>query len=67
MGKWSKYVGQYIRGKAEGLGHYTYSNGDYYKGKSSTIKRNGEGTYFYTDGKNKKVYGKMVNLCMHRK
>ena len=33
---------------AEGLGHYTYSDGEYYKGEIKNDKRNGEGAYFYT-------------------
>jgi hypothetical protein len=50
----SKYVGEYKEGKPEGQGALTDNyNSDKYEGGWEASMRNGQGTYWVSEGKNK--------------
>lgn len=45
-----KYEGDFIEGKFEGTGKYTFESGNYYIGEWSDNKMNGIGKYYNKDG-----------------
>ena len=47
-----KYVGEWVNGKIEGKGTYTFSNGDKYVGEWVNGKIEGKGTYTFANGDN---------------
>ena len=46
----SDYNGNYLEGKREGQGIYTFDNGDYYDGQWKNDLMSGEGVYYFSDG-----------------
>ena len=45
-----KYQGEYLNGKREGKGIYTYNNGDKYEGEYKNDLKDGNGCYKYKNG-----------------
>ena len=59
------YEGEWKRGIANGVGTYTYANGDFYKGQFLNGNFNGEGTLTFADGE---IYkGQWLNGKKHGK
>jgi len=46
----SKYVGEFLDGKAHGHGTKTWASGDKYVGEYRNGERNGQGTFTWADG-----------------
>ena len=44
------YDGDYLNGKRDGAGRYTFDNGDYYEGQWENDLMSGEGVYHFFDG-----------------
>ena len=51
LGNGDKYVGDFVKGKFNGKGTYTYANGDKYEGEFVDGKFTGKGTFTCSNGK----------------
>ena len=57
------YIGEFLNGKRNGYGTYTWANGNKYIGNWSNDQANGNGTYYYSGGT---IYsGNMLNGRFH--